>query len=140
MRLVYLLVAFALISVPAQAQTHPCDTVPVVNPTIQTSTPVSIGFCHVPVDASGNSTVITSYRLAIDGATVFTGALTAIGAANASGAFYFETPKTITVAKGAHSVVEYASNADGEGLGSDPYAFTVKGLPPGKGKVDGVIK
>ena len=124
----------------ASAQTHPCDIPPDGNTTLQTNGPVSVGFCQAPKDADGNTVTLTGFRVTIDGADVFKGPLSPIGAPNATGLSYYETPKTIVLAKGSHTAVAYASSADGESAGTDPFVFTLKGLPPGKGKIQKVLK
>lgn len=128
---------------PLFAQTHPCDVAPVQGQVLQTNSTVAVGFCQPNKDADGNTipiASITSYRVVVDNGTVFTGALTPIGSASASGLYYFETPKNIPISKGGHVAVVYPSNDGGEGAGSDPLSFTVKNVPPGKGRVQAVIK
>ncbi len=120
------------------AQTHPCDA-PIVS-TIQSNTPIAIGFCHNAKDANGDPVIVTSFRLQVDGSDVFTGALSPIGTPNALGQNYYETPKAIIVPRGQHTAVVFASSVDGEGLASDPFVFTRNGLPPGKGQIKKVVK
>lgn len=130
----------SLLALPAVAfAQHPCDTTPVQGTTI-VSNVIGFGLCHNQLDELGNSTVLTGFRVTVDGATVFQGALNPIGAASTTGQYYYETPKTIAVAKGSHTAVVYASNSVGESQVSGPYTFTLKGAPPGKGKVQQVVK
>lgn len=130
----------SLVATAVFAQGHPCDNAVANNPTIVVTGPVSVGFCHSGKDALNNPTTITSFRLQLDGADLFTGPLTAIGApSTVSGQSYYETPKTLVISRGAHSAVVYASNADGEGPASIPFGFTIK-VPPGQGKVQSVNK
>jgi hypothetical protein len=135
-------IVMALVLVPslATAQTHPCDAAPVTNPTVVVSGPVSLGFCVPSVDVLGDPTTLTSFRVQVDSVDVFTGPLTPIGQPSTTGLNYYETPKTLVIKNGNHTAVVFASNAPGvEGAGSAPFAFTVR-VPPGKGKVQTVVK
>lgn len=118
----------------------PCDAAPLVNPTISVTGPIYVGICQPTVDADGNPTTVTSFRVTIDGGTVFNGPLPMLVNANAAGYAYYETPKSITVSRGSHVAVVYSSNADGENTGSDPYPFTIKKSPPKKGRVQVIGK
>ena len=141
MKKVLFVLAFILaLPLAASAQTHPCDIAAIANPVVQTNGPVAAGFCHDGKDADGNPVTITAFRVTVDGVDVFKGPLTPIGTASATGFFYYETPKNIVLAKGQHTAVGFASSADGEGPGSDPFTFTLKGLPPGKAKIQKITK
>jgi hypothetical protein len=125
----------------AAAQTHPCDLPPVT--VVQTNGPVALSFCLAPADADGNPlplSAVSSVRITMDGTVVFNGPLASTGAPAADGRGYFETPKTFTLTKGAHRMIVFASIADGEGPGSDPFDWTLKGVPPGKPIVKGPKK
>lgn len=130
-----------LVSVlPAAAQTHPCDDPALTNQVVQTNGPISVGFCIASKDADGNPVALTSFRVSVDGTDKFSGPLTAIGAPNAAGLNYYETPKTIALAKGSHTAIVFASSVDGEGAGSDPFVYSIKGVPPGKPVIKKVVK
>src|SRR4051812_7284524 len=86
------LLAFAAVG---SAQTHPCDVLG--STTVQSNTPVGVGICMLPKDADGTTvpiTSFTSFRVTMDGTTVFTGPLTPIGSPSTTGFYYFETTKT----------------------------------------------
>lgn len=123
----------------ASAQTHPCDQVVANNPTIVVTGPVSVGFCFNGKDALGNPTTVTSFRVQVDAADVFTGLLQPVGAPSSTGVSYYETPKTLTINRGSHTALVFVSNADGEGPASSPFAFNIR-VPPGQGKVQSVNK
>src|SRR3954469_16592557 len=109
-RLCFAAVALLAFASVGSAQTHPCDVLG--STTVQSNSPVAVGVCVLPKDADGVTIPIaslTSFRVTIDGVTVFTGPLTPIGAPSTTGSYYFETTKTITVSKGQHTVVGYAS-------------------------------
>ena len=133
-----LVFALSCSATDVQAQTHPCDA-PAVT-VIQTNTGFGLGFCHNGKDNDGNPVIVTSFRLQVDGADVFTGALAPIGTPNALGSNYYETPKTLMFSRGQHTAVLFVSSIDGEGPASDPFVFTRNGLPPGKGLIKKVVK
>lgn len=123
-----LVVAFlALSAAPSYAQ-HPCDAAVPANP--QIAAPVAFGFCHNGKDPNGQPVVITAFVVTVGGQEVFKGPLNAVGAANAQGFYYFETPKTIVLAKGTQTALVVAQSSDGSSLPSVPFAFGVLGLPP----------
>ncbi len=124
------------------AQTHPCDA-PAVT-TIQTNGPIAIGFCVKPVDTDGVAipvASITSLRVKVDEVNVFQGALAPIGTPSATGSLYYETPKTLALAKGQHTVVAYVTTSNGvESEGSDPFVFTLTGVGMAKPVIKGPKK
>lgn len=139
--LVFVAVAILLSATAVCAQTHPCDLPPVT--TVSTNGPVAVGFCLLPVDADGNSipmSAVTNIRITVDGTQVFSGPLAPVGAFAADGRGYFETPKTLSFAKGQHRMVVFASIGTDEGQGSDPFDWTLKGVPPGPPIVKGPKK
>jgi hypothetical protein len=126
----------------AQAQTHPCDLAPVT--AIQASGPIAIGFCVRLVDADGNPVPLTSvisFRIKVDEAQVFNGPLSPVGVPSPTGSLYYETPKTISVSRGSHTVIAYVTTTEGgESDGSDPFVFVFNGVPLGKPIVKGPKK
>jgi hypothetical protein len=134
------LVVLVLGSSDASAQTHPCDDLSVPPPTVLVGSPAGVAFCIIPADAQGNPTTLTSFRVTLDGIEVFKGPLTPIGAVSSTGFNYYETPKNLALAKGSHTIVVYPSSADGEGLGSLPFVFQVKGVPPGQAVIKKIVR
>lgn len=118
------LIVLLLSAVSASAQTHPCDQTPPANPNV--ASPVKVGFCYPQASASQ----ITSFKVYLDGSTtpIFSGPLTAIGTASASGQLYFET-LSLAVTQGSHSVQASAVSAAGEGPKTTAIPFVVIGLP-----------
>lgn len=123
-----------LLALLVSAQTvHPCD-VTTVNAEVRPNVPFAIGVCHNGLDAEGLPTTIDSWRITMDGTTVYTGQMTRSATANTSGYYFYQSPKTLTAAKGNHTVIIYAVSTDGgEGAGSNPFVFTSKPGAPSKG-------
>lgn len=132
--IVLAIMAYALFASAALAlaQVHPCDTT-LLNTEVRPNAPFAIGACHNGQDADGLPVTIDSWRITIDGATVYTGAMTKSATPNAQGYYYYESPKTLNAAKGSHTVVIYAvSNDGGEGAPSNPVTLTSKPGSPKK--------
>lgn len=128
MKRLLLVIGLLLFAPSVYAQTHPCDAPIPPNP--QTAAPVAFGFCHNGKDANGQPVTISAFVVTVGTQQVFSGPLNALGTANAQGYYYFETPKTIVLAKGTQSAVVVAVSLEGSSLPSVPFAFGVLGLPP----------
>jgi hypothetical protein len=141
MRKSLLVLAFLLVpTLSAEAQTHPCD---VPTPTAQVvtgTTGLGVGFCHNNLDVEGQATTILSFRVTINGVDRFNAMFAPVTAPSATGFTYYETPKTLTLAKGNHTVVVFASNEEGEGPGSDPFVYALRGALPAKSVIKKVVK
>jgi len=110
-----------------EAQVHPCDVTPPTNP--QLTSPVKGAFCHAGLDAEGQPTTVTLFRLYIDDQVAWQGLLTPIGPPTTDGRFYFETP-AVVVSRGNHVAEHTAVSADGESARSAPFIFGVVGAVP----------
>lgn len=127
-RILFVVALLGLFASPLFAQAHPCDQA--IPATPQLAAPVAFGFCHNGKDANGQPVSISAFVVTVGTQQVFSGALNALGTANAQGYYYFETPKTIVLAKGTQSAVVVAVSSDGSSLPSVPFAFGILGLPP----------
>lgn len=124
---------------PAFAQAHPCDTT-INSVDVNPTAPYALGFCHNGKDAEGNTIAIDGWKVAVNGTIIWTGVATKGSTPNASGQFYYETPKILTSPKGTYTITASGFNADGDGPPSDPLSFGSKGLPPGKPIKSRIVK
>lgn len=126
------LLAGLLTASTAQAQTsHPCDATLPTNPNAGPTS--KIRFC-APVNQTPLLQV-KAYRIYLDGKPAFEGPLTPIGAPNAAGLGYFESP-ALTWGPGAHVVtVSAIHDLAGEGDKAPDYPFTAVPRPAAPTKV-----
>jgi hypothetical protein len=109
------------------AQSHPCDDVLAVNPSL--ASPVRVGFCAV--DPS-----VASVKVFVDGAVTWTGMPTRVtSGTNIEGLYYYETPN-LTIPKGTH--VAQADITNGAVVMEPGYQFTI--VAPGQAKRPRIIK
>lgn len=129
-RLLLALGVLALFAAPAAAQTHPCDITPAVVD-VQPNVVFGVGFCLDLKDGAGNPVSIDTIKVSLDGTQVFNAPLQPIGAPNAAGLSYFETPKTFKVTtNGQHTVTVIAASLLGGDSAATPLSFAAKALPP----------
>lgn len=128
--LLFALAVLGLSSV-ASAQTHDCEKIPILNPSL--TSPVIIQWCWDGKDVNGSPAIVTAWTVTIDSTVVFTGPLSAVGVASpVSGKLLYETapivPPSISPPVGnvgSHTATVFGTDVAGQSVAATVYPFTV---------------